>query len=329
MARKLNFGVIGCGGIARGHVKRLLEMPECNIVALMDTDRKRLSAMKKAFPAVEDVREFDSHKAMIRAGGLHAVVICSPHVFHYRQIVDSLRAGLHVLTEKPMVCSIAHAKKVMEEEEKAGKVLAISYQRHAMAQFQFIRNAIAGGAPGKVKFISALQGQEWLRSQKGKWRQVMDISCGGQLNDSGSHLIDIILWMTGLEPAEVSASIDNSGREVDINSALSVRFKGGALGAFSIIGSWPGGFWEEITITCERWNFLLRNGQLTYTTGTRGELHTVEEFRYGAGSPGQNFVEAIRGRAEVLAPSICGLRAIQLTEAAWKSGATGKPAKLR
>ena len=328
MAKKLNFGIIGCGGIAHGHVGRLLEIPGSDVVALMDTDPKRIAAMKAAFPATADAPVFDSHRAMIKAGGLDAVVICSPHVFHFKQITDCLKAGLHVLTEKPMVNTIAEARKIMAAEKKARRIVAISYQRHAQAQFQFMRRQLATGEPGKIKFIAALQGQEWLRSQKGKWRQKLAISCGGQLNDSGSHLVDIMLWMTGLEPESVSAAIDNCGREVDINSALSVTFKGGAIGTFSVIGSCPVGFWEDITIVCDKWAFFLRNNELTYTTGAGGEMHKVDGYHYGSASPDHNFVDAILGRAKVLAPSVCGLRTIQLTEAAWKSAATGKPAKL-
>jgi predicted dehydrogenase len=329
MKSKLRFGIVGCGGIAHGHVERLLSMPEAEVTALMDTDPARIASMVRSFPALAGASSFDTHRALIKTGSLDAVVICSPHIAHFAQITDCLRAGLHVLTEKPMVCSVEHARKVMQAEQKAGKLLAISYQRHGQAPYQFIRRQLAGRAPGAVKFIAALQGQEWLESQKGLWRQVMHISCGGQLNDSGSHLIDVILWMTGLAPAEVSAAIDNCGREVDINSALSVKFKGGAIGTFSVVGSWPGGFCEEIAIVCERWAFQLRDGHLTYNTGPRGELLRVEGFGAAGASPDHNFVDAIRGRAEVLAPSICGLRTIELTEAAWKSAESGRPVKLR
>jgi predicted dehydrogenase len=327
MRGKIRVGVIGCGGIAQGHIQRLVAMPEVEVAGLMDPDPTRLENTVRNTPQVKDVPHFSTHRALIKKADLDAVVICSPHFAHYQQIVDSLRAGLHVLTEKPMVCSIRHAKSVMKEEKKAKKVLAISYQRHCMGQFQFIRNALASGEPGTVKFISALQGQAWLQGTKGKWRQSLKLSCGGQLNDSGSHLIDIILWMTGLTVKEVSAHIDNCGTEVDINSTVSFRCTNGALGSLSVIGSCPT-WWEDITIVCEKWAFFLRQGQLTYTTGTKGEMHKVESFNYGSPSPTHNFIDAIMGRAQVLAPSICGLRTIELTEAAWKSGATGKPVRL-
>jgi len=327
MAQKVKVGVIGCGGIAMGHVDRLLTMPEVKITGLMDTDPERIAGTMKRFPQLDGVATFDDHEKLIKQGDLDALVICSPHNVHRKQILDGLEAGLHVLTEKPMVCSIEDANAVMAAEKKAGTVVGISYQRHTQGEYQFIRNAIAGGEPGEVLFVAAFQGQEWLESQKGKWRQVMEISCGGQLNDSGSHLIDIILWMTDLAVEQVSAQINNCGREVDINSAVSMRFKGGALGTLSVVGSCPI-WWEDITISCKKWAFFIRQGQLTYTTGRRGEVHRVDSFHYGSPSADHNFVDAIMGRGEVLAPTICGLRTIELTEAAWKSAESGKPVKL-
>ena len=328
MSDKVKIGVIGCGGIAQGHIQRLLSIPEAEIAGLMDTDPARLQGTVQRNPQLAGVPQFEDHKELIGEVDLAATLICSPHYIHYEQIVDSLRAGLHVLTEKPMVCTIEHAHSVIEEQEKAGKVVAISYQRHSQGEFQFIKKALESGEPGEVKFVAALQGQAWLQGCAGSWRHSKELSCGGQLNDSGSHLIDIILWTTGLAAEEVSATIDNCGTEVDINSAVSARFKNGAVGTFSVMGSCPVGFWEDITIVCQKWAFFLRQGRLTYTTGLDGEMHGVSEFRYGSPSPDHNFIDAALGRAEVLAPSICGLRTIELTEAAWKSAETGQPVRL-
>jgi len=327
MADEVKIAVIGCGGIAQGHIQRLLAIPEARVAGLVDPDPARLEATLRRHPALEGVPQWRDYRDMLAQAELDAVLICSPHYAHYEQIVESLRAGLHVLTEKPMVCSIEQARSVMEEEQRAGKLVGISYQRHGMGQFQFIRRAIAGGEPGEVRFVCAFQGQAWLELTRGTWRQQPELSCGGQLNDSGSHLIDILLWVTDLAAAEVNASIDKCGREVDINSAVSIRFRNGALGSLSVVGSCPV-WWEDITIVCERWAFFVRQGALCYSTGTGGEMHRVDEFTYGSPSMDHNFIAAVLGREQVLAPSVCGLRTIELTEAAWRSAETGRPVTL-
>ena len=329
MSDPIEIGVIGCGGIAGKHIDTFLNRPDTEIVGLMDPNSNSLSRTVTRFPGAQDVPQFDNHNELIAEAGPDAVVICSPHNVHFQQIMDSLDAGLDVLTEKPMVCSIEHAREVMKKEEETGRTVAIAYQRHCQGQFQYIRNSISNGDAGEVKYISALQAQAWLYLTEGTWRQNMEMSCGGQLNDSGSHLIDIILWMTGLEVEEVCASIDNCGTEVDIDSALEMTFKNGALGTLSVIGSYPAsGMYEDITIICENWSFFLRQGELMVKTGLNGEQHRIDEFQYGSPSPADNFIDALHGEAEVVAPSVCGLRTIELTEAAWKSAEQGQPVQV-
>ncbi|MHC4479506.1 MAG: Gfo/Idh/MocA family protein [Planctomycetota bacterium] len=327
MAEQVKLGIIGTGGFAHAHVRRLQEVPEAVIASLADPDPDRIAALKRSFPQLADAPACPSHEELIRNGELDGVIIASPHSVHYEQIVDSLRAGLHVLTEKPMASTSEDALSVIEEEKKAGRLVAIGYQRHAQGEFQFIRESIQSGRAGQVQYVNAFQGQNWMAGTTGTWRQQREISCGGQLNDSGSHLIDAILWVTGLQAERVSASIRSFDREVDINSGLTVDFAGGALGTFSVVGNCPL-WWEDITIVCSRWSFFMRQGQLTYCTGPAGEVLALKSTHYGSDSPDRNFVEAILGRADVLAPSVCGLRTIELTEAAWKSAETGQPVLL-
>jgi predicted dehydrogenase len=327
MPKQVRLGLVGTGGFAHAHVTRLQEVREAVIAALVDPDSKRIAGIKQHHPHLAPCAAYADHKEMLRKEQLDAIIIASPHNVHAQQIVDGLRAGLHVLTEKPMVCTIKDAHRVMKEEEKAGKLVAIGYQRHSQGEFQFIKKCIESGAAGEVEFISAVQGQDWMKGCTGLWRQVLEISCGGQLNDSGSHLIDIMLWVTGLQAKKVTAAIRSFDREVDINSALTIEFANGAVGNISVIGNCPV-WWEDITIACSDWSFFLRQGHLTYSTGDRGEMLDLQSTQYGGGNPDRNFVNAILGREKVLAPSICGLRTIELTEAAWKSAKTGKPVTL-
>ncbi len=327
MAETIRLALVGTGGIAHAHLNRLREIREVTVSALVDPDQDRIAAVKRHFPELADRSTYSNHKEMLEKEELDAVLLASPHHVHCEQIVDSLRAGLHVLTEKPMVCSIEDAQKVIEEEKKAGKLLAISYQRHAQGEFQFIRKCIESGQAGEVEFVSAFQGQNWMKATAGTWRQVPELSCGGQLNDSGSHLIDIILWITGLQARSVMAGIRRFDRDVDINSAIEVEFTNGAVGNISVVGNCPV-WWEDITIACSDWTFFLRQEKLTYCTGIRAEILSLQDTLYSSKSPDHNFIEAILGRAEVLAPSVCGLRTIELTEAAWRSGQTGQPVHL-
>jgi predicted dehydrogenase len=326
---KIRMGFIGCGGNATAHIGRALEMPETEVSALCDPSQDSLSRVKERYPALAELPTFGDYRQLLDQVALDAVEISTPHTLHFEQIMASLDRGLHVLTEKPMVCTVEHAHAVIEKAEAKGKILMIAYQRHLAPQFRYIRNQIMAGELGQIQFVSALQDQNWYRGTLGTWRQQLSLSGGGQLNDSGSHLLDILLWMTGLEVEEVQAFQQNFDSEVDINSALSLRFRNGALGNISVVGNSPaGGMWEDLTIWGSKAAVYLRNGQLTYKTALSNEAHTPANLPGGT-TPDRNFADAVLGRDTVQVPPVCGLRVIELTEAAWESARSGKPARVR
>ncbi|HID10315.1 MAG TPA: Gfo/Idh/MocA family oxidoreductase [Candidatus Latescibacteria bacterium] len=319
---KVRMGFIGCGGNARGHLKRVLTFPDVEVVALADPRPRALELATGLDPRLEAVSKFPDYREMLEKVELDAVEISTPHTLHYEQIMASLERGLHVLTEKPMVCTSEHARQVIAKAKEVGKVLMISYQRHFSPAFRFLRNYIRFGELGEIQFVSALQAQNWYLSQKDTWRQKLSLAGGGQLNDSGSHLLDIILWTTGLAAEEVSAYIEHFDVEVDINSALSLKFSNGALGNFSVVGNAPSGFWEDITFFGSKGAVYYRNGKLSYHRFGSRESFEPQGLP-DASTPDRNFVDAILGRDEVQVPPECGLRVIELTEAAWRSAELG------
>lgn len=326
---KIRVGFIGCGGNASGHIGRVLDIPEAEVVALCDVDQASLQRAKERHSQAAELPEFTHYQKMLERVELDAVEISTPHTLHFEQIMAALDKGLHVLTEKPMVCTVDHAHQVIAKAEETGKVLMISYQRHLQAQYRYVRNQIAAGELGDIQFISALQDQKWYQGTIGLWRQQMALSGGGQLNDSGSHLLDIALWMTGLEVAEVQAYMEYFDSEVDINSALSLRFGNGALGTIAVVGNSPtSGIWEDITIWGTKAVVYLRQGQIFYKTQHSNEVYEVNNLP-GSTTPDQNFIDAILGRDQVQVPPECGLRVIELTEAAWASAASGQPVKVK
>lgn len=310
---------IGAGGNARHHMGQVLTLPELEVVGLADTNPAMLEAAKRQHPALASVPVFADYKLMLDEVAADAVEISTPHTLHYEQVCACLDRGLHVLCEKPLVCTVAHAQDVVARAAESKGVTLLSYQRHYQPEFRYIRSSIASGQMGAVTFVNALQCQNWKHAVAGTWRQIPEMSGGGQLNDSGSHLLDILLWVTGLQVDTVSAFIDNCGTPVDINSALSVRFKGGAQGNISIVGDAPD-WHEDVTIWCEKGFFLMRNGKLTVVDPS-GRF-TFDSMR-GGSSPDRNFIDAIMGRDEVQVPFECGLRVIELTEGAWRSAAAG------
>ncbi|MBX7132862.1 MAG: Gfo/Idh/MocA family oxidoreductase [Fimbriimonadaceae bacterium] len=317
---KVRIGVIGCGGFMRYRLRRLLEVPEAEVVALVDTSPEQLRLTLEAYPQFQGVPTYADHVQMLASVQPDAVMIATPHTLHTQQILDAFEADCHVIVEKPMVTSVADAHRVIAARNACGKQAMVSYQRHLQPEFRYIRERIASGEFGEVRVVQALLSQEWKRFTIGSWRQDPALSGGGQLNDSGSHMLDILLWTTGLRAETVTAFCDNRETLVDIDTTMSVRFEGGALGSITIAGD-AHNWHEDITIWCAKGTFFLRQGKLTIVDEP-GNRFTVDHFA-GGSHPDRNFIDAILGRDEVQSPFECGLRVMELTEAAWASSASG------
>jgi predicted dehydrogenase len=331
----IRMGLIGCGGNMRAHIRRLVTIPEVRIVAIVEPNETNVQLAREQYPVLADVPIFSSHKEMLAEIRPEAVEISTPHTFHFEQIIDSLDAGCHVLCEKPMTCTSKEARAVCEKAAATGKVMMVSYQRHQQALYRWMREFIQDGGLGNLQFIAAQQYQSWYEGRvAGKgWRHIAHLSGGGQLNDSGSHMVDILLHVTGLKPAVVSALQQNLGLEVDVNMGINVQFEGGALGNIAIVGQAPGiggHVYEDVTITGDKAGLYYR------TMGTADKKPVLQLRMRGktepetelpglpeGSDPDHAFVQVILGPAENEAPAECGLRTIQLSEAAWKSAAAG------
>jgi predicted dehydrogenase len=323
VAEQIRIGFIGAGGIARHHVKQLKEIPEAKIVAMADPSEASLKKMVEAHPEMAACATYSDYRQMLDKEKLDAVEIHTPHTQHFGQAMDALGRGLHALIEKPMVVSTDHAKQLIAA--KKDRVVVVSYQRHYQPMYLFVKQKIDEGALGPLQYIAALQSQGWYQGCKGTWRHDPALSGGGQLTDSGSHLMDIMLWTTGLEPAEVYATQEYYDTKVDIDSAITVRFKNGAMGTISIIGHSPM-WWEDFSIWGPKAAILYRNGTLYYQ---EAGAKMVEPENLPEGSnPDRNFIAAMLGRETVKSTPEGFLKVIGLTEAAWRSAREGKPIKI-
>lgn len=326
----VRLGIIGVGGMARHHIGQIVQIPGVTITALCDTNPAQIDKAKEKFPeAVGDAAVSSDYRDLLARDDVDAVLIATPHTQHFQQAMDTVDAGKHLLLEKPMVCRVEDAHALLKRIEDYDKVVALAYQRHAAGPFKHMKQMIDSGEVGAVTYIAALQCQGWKKGCAGTWRHDPALSGGGQINDSGSHLLDIILWVSGLTVAEVTSFMDNCGTPVDINSAVSMRFTNGAQGTITIVGDSVASWHEDITIWCEKGVFFYRNGALEYCDA-EGKRHKLESADMPEGQNiDQNFIGAIRGENPVGAPPLCGLRTIELTEAAWKSAAQqGTPIKM-
>jgi len=326
---KVRVLIIGVGGMGRAHIRRLNRIPEVEIVAFADPADTSIAATKEAYPDLADVASYRDYRIALKEAQPDAAVIVSPHSDHLEHGLACLNAGVHVLMEKPFVAGSANAEHLIDVAKERGKHLAVAYQRHLEGAYMFLHDLVQNGELGEVQFVSAYQAQAWLKGTAGTWRQDPELSAGGQLNDSGSHLLDIVLWITGLEPEVVNAFIDNRGTKVDIDTALSVRMKGGAIANFNIVGSATIGWHEDVSVHGTKGTALFRNGTLLVAREGENSVKEMTAELPKTSDPDQDFVNLLLGRIEhAAAPAECGLAVARLTEAAWKSAELGRPVTI-
>jgi len=318
---------VGCGGIAYTHVNNLMRLKNARIAGLCDVNPENIRRLKDAFPVLESVEEFSDYKTMYKSVEADAAVILTPHTLHFNQAMDALSMGMHLLVEKPLATKVDHARKLVEKASGENRVLMVSYQRHYEPSFRFIKSMIESGEIGEIQFLSSLLAQEWMRLTQETWRQDPELSGGGQLMDSGSHILDFILWSTSLKPSEVFAQMDYKGRRVDINTSLSIRFSNGALASVSILGDAPC-FEEYHAIYGTKGAILYDNGRVRVLDAEGAFSKTPLKMSFKPNNPDRNFVMSILGLEKPESPGECGLRVIELTEAAMESARRGEKVLL-
>lgn len=324
---KVRLGIIGCGGILGAHAPRLKAVPEAEVVALCDVKleaaqkwRDRLCNGESQGSTYTDYRE------MVDGERLDGVLVLTPHNCHYPQTKYALEHGVHVLLEKPMCLEVRECQDVIDIAEARGLALVISYQRHYDPQYVRAKRFIEAGGIGRVQLIHGLLTQDWQRGCQGKWRLSKEICGGGQLNDSGSHLQDVALWLAGASAAEVSATIDNNGEEVDIFTSISARLDNGVT--LSLVVSGGATAWnEELSVWGSEGAIHYRGGQFRYadTFGKEVDAGPLPETT----DPDANFIGAILRGERVWAGGLEGLKVQELTRAAYSSVETGSRIHLR
>lgn len=215
------------------HVPRIQEDRDVSILCVADPAEDQARQLMEKYG--REVSYYADYRKMLKDEELDAIFISSPHSLHYDQARLALNHGLHVLVEKPLTISSRHTKGLIALSGKKGKFLQVSYQRNYYAEHTFARELIQKGKIGELRGVVSYVTQNWGGIQG--WRLDPEFSGGGMFMDTGSHLVASTLWMTGLEPVQVSAFMDNSDKKVDINAVVNIRFKGGAVGTLNTFGN--------------------------------------------------------------------------------------------
>ncbi len=326
MAR-INVIILGSGLIAAMHMREMLKGPRTTriqaLIEVSPSSREKTTAWfaeqgKPCPPFYSSLKE-----CLAGEPQPDAALIATPHKFHFEQARDCLKAGLDVLVEKPMVMNASEAHRLIRVRNQTGRLLVVGFNGSLSPAIMKAKKLIAQGKIGQVTGISALVHQEWKPYQKGTWRQDPEISGGGFLFDTGSHMLNTVVDLAGSDVAEVSAILDRSGTPVEINSAVCGRFRNGVV--FSL-----GGFGDSTNCNSE---VRVMGTKGVLKTGIWGECLLFlpaggSEFKpllhSPKGSTWSQFVKVRKGKMENPCPPEVGLRLARLMDMIRQSAASGQ-----
>ncbi|MEM4409660.1 MAG: Gfo/Idh/MocA family oxidoreductase [Candidatus Caldarchaeum sp.] len=320
---RLTLGIAGCGGFGNVHIRRLKGFPECKITALCDPDQKRLEeTLSKNFPDTPPPATFSDMREMIEHAKPDAVVIATPHTLHYEQGVLALKAGCHVLMEKPMVTNPKHARDLAKLAEKSGKVFLVGYNTPFLSGFQYVRAVVESGELGSLQTVIGWMSQNWHRFTQGTWRQDPSLSGGGMLYDSGAHLFAGVVWVVGERPTQVTAFLENKDAPVDLSGAVALKFSNDVLATLTISGVCQADgsqalfCFEKGRILVDWWG---HNFTRVYCAGA--EPKDISPAKDS--TPDENFVKAILEGESPITPARLGVILTDLMDAVYTSARQG------
>jgi predicted dehydrogenase len=231
MTEQIGIGVIGAGGISHSHIlayRSSANRDRARVVAIADIDEKRAAEQAKTY-GIEHV--FTEWREMLAHPDVQAVSICTPPFLHVEQSVAALRAGKHVLCEKPVAPTLAGIDAIAAAEREGGAIFEGVFQ-HRVGQGAKQVKALTRGKMGKLRF--GLSETLWQRGEDYYsvwWRGTWEQECGGVTMGHGIHSIDMLRWLMG-EPESVVADAATVKLNIEVEDTMlaSVRFRSGAMG---------------------------------------------------------------------------------------------------
>jgi predicted dehydrogenase len=226
--------MIGCGGMARHHIRNMVKMKDTTQISVVCEPSAQAyedtAALFEEAGLPVPANQPDLAKLLSdHKGAIDAAFIITPHAYHHDQTTACLEAGIDVLLEKPMVMTGAEAESLIATRNRTGKLLVVAFPGSLSPNVRTAVNMLRNGNIGKIKTISGVVWQNWGVNTVNTWRQIPAIAGGGFLFDTGAHLLNTTVDLAGEDVAEVAAYLDNQGRAVETLGVVIARLKSGVL----------------------------------------------------------------------------------------------------
>lgn len=347
----VNVGIVGLGMIGTLHMNNLLgDMPGCGLTAVCDLDPgvfAKIPAARKS--GIACFTELDA----FLASDVRLVIVAVPHYSHPEIAVRALKAGKHIIVEKPIAVHKAAAEQLLAESAKHPELLqSAMFNQRTRGSHKKIKQMIDTGELGTITRFNWII-TDWFRPQcyydSGDWRASWRGEGGGVLLNQCPHQLDLVQWFFGM-PSTVRAAVKlGKYHDIEVEDEVNayLEYADGKVGNFiASTGEMPGT--NRLEITGSRGRLVFEHGNLEFL---RNEIETPVFSRTTRENFGvspvwrceiptgkdrweehrvivQNMADAIRGKASLIAPLAEGIRSLELGNAMLLSGLTDKTVAL-
>jgi predicted dehydrogenase len=346
--KKVKIAVVGVGNMGAAHCATIGSISNLELVAVCDTDKTKADevAAKHKVPA------FYSHKDLLKAKVAEAVVVATPHYDHTTIGIDVLKAGLHLLVEKPISVHKADCLKLIKAHKNKKQVFSAMFNQRTDPHYTKLKELIDKGELGKITRINWIV-TSWFRSQRyydsGGWRATWGGEGGGVLLNQCPHQLDLMTWLFG-EPETVRADLAiGKYHKIEVEDEVTayMTYKSGATGVFiTSTGEAPGT--NRLEVTGTRGRVIVDGGASLEFIRNEEPMDTFcqttpESFAQpprwnisipikGSGEQHkgilQNFADAITKGTKLIAPAEDGIKSVELANAMLYSGLNNVKVKL-
>lgn len=339
--RKIKIGIIGCGRISKNHFESIgKHADEMELVSICEINEDVLKSHQSQY----NVNAYTRLEDMLSQESLDIVAICTPSGNHSEQAMTIAKAGVHVMTEKPMATRWNDGLRMVKACDDARVRLFVVKQNRHNATLQLLKRAVEEKRFGRINMVHI--NVFWSRPQEyydqAKWRGTWEHD-GGAFMNQASHYVDLIDWLIG-SVASVQAMTGTLGRDIEVEDTgvLNVRWRNGALGSMSVtMLTYPKNYEGSITIlgdkgTVKVGGVAVNDIQTWQFADERDYDKNIIEANYqttsvyGFGHPlyYKNVIDVLRGETEPETDGREGLKSLEVLIAAYLSARDGKTVNL-
>ncbi|HXG71754.1 MAG TPA: Gfo/Idh/MocA family oxidoreductase [Gemmatimonadaceae bacterium] len=330
----------GCGRISKNHFEAIAKVDGLSLAAVCDVDPVRAATAGQEW----GVPYFVSYDRMLAESQADVVAIATPSGLHPIQGIAAARAGLHVVTEKPMAISLSGADDLQRACDSAGVHLFVVKQNRLNPPIQLLKRAVDRGRFGRLYMANCTV--HWARPQEyydqAPWRGTWELD-GGAFMNQASHYVDLVQWLMGPVESVMAKTATLARRiETEDSGVAILKFSSGALGTIEVtMLAYPRNLEGSITLLGEKGSVKVGGTAVNKIEQWQfaeydddDKLVEVADTNppniYGLGHEGyyRNVVAVLRGEASADTDGRAGRKSLELILGIYESARTGRDVAL-